>query len=217
MRAKKPVSISGIEFDALIESEETYEADVPEYPTEKGFNVSDTISIKPETLSMTLYITDTPVSWKATHAPAIGRTETVVKSLQEMFFKKQAVEITTTDKVYSSMAITHISIKKSAAAGYSREIPISFKKIVETTSKTTKIPDSYGRSGTTAASGGTANTSSGSSSGSSKSSSGSNKSSGSSSSSSSSSSSHHSSSSGSGSSGKSSSILYSGAKRFGLI
>ncbi len=46
-RAKQPVSVDDIEFDALIDSEEGYEADVPEYPTEKGFSVSDTIVLKP--------------------------------------------------------------------------------------------------------------------------------------------------------------------------
>lgn len=39
-RAKQPVSVADIEFDALIDSEEGYEADVPEYPTEKGFSVA---------------------------------------------------------------------------------------------------------------------------------------------------------------------------------
>lgn len=63
-RAKQPVSVDDIEFDALIDSEEGYEADVPEYPTEKGFSVSDSIVLKADTLNMTLYVTDTPVTWR---------------------------------------------------------------------------------------------------------------------------------------------------------
>ena len=47
-KAKQPVSINGVEFDALIESEEGYEAQVPEYPTEKGFSVSDKKTPKTE-------------------------------------------------------------------------------------------------------------------------------------------------------------------------
>lgn len=66
-RAKQPVSVDDIEFDALIDSEEGYEADVPEYPTEKGFSVSDSIVLKADTLNMTLYVTDTPVTWRETH------------------------------------------------------------------------------------------------------------------------------------------------------
>ena len=47
-KAKQPVSINGVEFDALIESEEGYEAQIPEYPTEKGLSVSDNITLKPD-------------------------------------------------------------------------------------------------------------------------------------------------------------------------
>ena len=49
-KATQPVSIDGIEFDALIESTEGFEAEVPEYSIETGFSVSDTIILKPETL-----------------------------------------------------------------------------------------------------------------------------------------------------------------------
>lgn len=53
-----------LNFDALIDQTIDYNADVPEYVTEKGFSVSDNVSLKPEELSMTLYVTDTPVTWK---------------------------------------------------------------------------------------------------------------------------------------------------------
>ena len=56
------------------------------------------------------------------------------------------------------MAITSLSIRKTAEIGYAKEIGISFKRIRITTSQTTTIPDSYGKSGATAASAGTANT-----------------------------------------------------------
>lgn len=206
-RAKQPVSIGGVEFDALIESEEGYEAEVPEYPTEKGFSVSDTIVLKPETLTMTLFVTDTPVTWAARHKPAIGRTEEVVNKLMDLYFKKQVVEVVTTDKVYSNMAFTSLNIKKSVEIGYAREIPVTLKKIVVTETKTVTIPDSYGKSGKTQASAGTASTSSGSGGGGG---------SGSGGGSSGGSSSGGSSSSSSGS-GKSGSILYNVASGFGLI
>ena len=103
------------------------------------------------------------------------------------------------------MAITNISFAKSADVGYAREIPITLKKIVVTESATVTIPDSYGKSGTTGASGGTASTKSASKSGgSSGSSTGSGSGGG----------------SGSGSSGKSGSggsTLYNAASGFGLI
>ncbi len=160
-RAKQPVSIDGIEFDALLDQSIDYEADVPEYPTEKGFSVSDNISLKPENLTMTLYVSDTPVTWKSRFGSGNGRVDAVVKQLQDLYFAKKVVSVVTSDAVYDSMAITSISIAKSADVGYAREIPISLKKIIVTESSTVTIPDSYGKSGTTGASAGTANTTAG--------------------------------------------------------
>ena len=126
-RAKQPVSVDDIEFDALIDSEEGYEADVPEYPTEKGFSVSDTIVLKADTLNMTLYVTDTPVTWRERTGSGPGKTEGVVRRLKDLYFAKKILEVTTTDCVYSNMVITSMNIKKSVEVGYAREIPIAFK------------------------------------------------------------------------------------------
>lgn len=202
-RAKQPVSIDGIEFDALLDQSMDYEADVPEYPTEKGFSVSDNISLKPETLSMTLYVSDTPVTWKSRFGSGKGRVEKVVKQLQDLYFAKKVVTVVTSDAVFDSMAITSISFSKSADVGYAREIPISLKKIIVTESSTTSIPDSYGKSGTTGASAGTANTTAGNS--------------GSSGSSGSSGNSGNSGKNGNSDSGKNGSILYNAANSLGII
>lgn len=210
-RAKQPVSIDGIEFDALIDQSIDYSAEVPEYPTEEGFSVSDTIVLKPETISMTLFVTDTPVTWKQRFGSGSGRVENVVKRLEELYFSKKVITIVTSDAVYDNMAITSISIAKSTSVGYAREIPISFKKIVVTESSTVTIPASYGKSGATGASAGSANTSTASSGGG-----GSGGSSGGSSSGGSSGGGSPGGSSG-GSSGSSGSILYQAASGFGLI
>ena len=197
-RAKQPVSINGIEFDALIDQSISYEADAPEYPTEKGFSVSDTVILKPEVISMTLFVTDTPVTWRNRFGSGAGRVENVIKRLEKLYFAKKVFTVVTTDAVYDNMVLTSMSISKSSDVGYAREIPISLKKIIVTESKTVTIPSSYGKSGTSGASSGSANTSSSSKSGSSNSS-GSN-----------------SNSSNSGSQ-KGGSILYNAASSFGLI
>ena len=204
-RAKQPVSVNGIEFDALISQTDTLEATVPEYTVEDGFVVSDAIILNPEKLDMVLYITDTPVTWYSRHGSGQDRVETIVKRLQELYFTAEPTTVVTSAKSYTNMAIESLSIAKSLEIGYAREISISFKKIRVTTAKTTTIPDNYGKSGATAASAGTASTSTGSSGGSSGSGSGSGGGSSGSSGS-------------SGSNGNSkSSILYSAANSIGLI
>lgn len=196
-RAKQPVSVDDIEFDALIDSEEGYEADVPEYPTEKGFGVSDTIVLKADTLNMTLYVTDTPVTWRERTGSGPGKTEGVVRRLKDLYFAKKILEVTTTDCVYSNMVITSMNIKKSVEVGYAREIPIAFKKIEVTETATAEIPASYGKSGKTAKAAGKASTTAASTAGSS--------------------SSGGSSASGSSSSSSRGSVLYNAASSFGLL
>ena len=164
-KATQPVSINGLEFDALIDESRTLEATVPEYSVESGFSVSDSVILNPEKLSMTMFVTNTPVTWYRRHGASPTRVDNVVKQLEELYFAKEPVTIVTSDATYTSMAIESITISKSLEIGYARQIPISFKKIRVTTAKTTTIPDSYGKSGATAASAGTASTSTGSSGG----------------------------------------------------
>lgn len=41
----QPVSVAGIEFAAIINETQTYTADIPSYPVETGFSVSDNIAL----------------------------------------------------------------------------------------------------------------------------------------------------------------------------
>lgn len=186
-KARQPVSVDGIEFDALISESRSYEATIPEYAVESGVSVSDDIILGSEKLDMTLYLTDTPVTWRE-HAGR-GRVEAVIQQLEELYYAKSPVTVVTSEKTFTSMAITSMTISKTVENGYAREIPISFQKIRITSARTATIPSSYGRSGKTQAAAGTANTSSGSSG----------------------------SKSSSGSKGSKSSILYGAAKSIGLI
>ena len=157
-KALRPVSIAGIEFDALIAESRTLSADTPEYPVETGYTVSDSIILKPETLDMTLYLTDSPVTWKRRFGGGPGRVQSVIKRLEDAYFGKEPVTVVTTDKTYTNMAIVSISISKTLEAGYAHEIPVSLKEIRVTKSATTTIPASYGKSGKTKSNAGTSGT-----------------------------------------------------------
>jgi hypothetical protein len=155
--ARQPVTINGIGFDALIDEDKNYEADVPVYPVESGFEVSDTIILKALTLSMTLYLTNTPVTWRERHGSSPSRVQDVIKQLEALYFAKEPVTVVTSERTYPNMAITSINLRKSLETGSSREIPISFQEIRVTEAATASIPDSYGKSGATGANAGTAN------------------------------------------------------------
>lgn len=158
-KVTQPVSVNGIEFDALITEDRTLEASVPEYSVEEGFSVSDAILIGSEKLSMTLFVTNTPVTWNRRHGSSTERVKSICEELERLFYEAIPVTIITNERVYRGMAIESIGLSKNVETGYSREIPISFKKIRVTSAKTTTIPDSYGKSGSSEASAGNASTS----------------------------------------------------------
>lgn len=162
-KALQPTSVNGIEFDALINASEGFEAKVPEYPVEAGFSVSDTIILNPESLDMTLFVSNRPVTWAGRFGSSNDRVEQVENQLRELYFNKQLVTISTSKCTYTNMAITSMTISRSNTLGYASEIPIKFKKVRVTAAKTTTIPESYGKSGASSAAAGAANTSKGSS------------------------------------------------------
>lgn len=157
-KALQPVSIDGIEFDALISSNEQFDAQVPEYSVETGFSVSDTIILNPELLDLTLFVSNRPVTWAKRFGSSNDRVDRVVKQLKELYMSRKLITVTTGSETYTNMAITTLTISKSNTLGYAREIPIKLKKVRVTEAKTTTIPASYGKSGATGASAGTAST-----------------------------------------------------------
>lgn len=158
MRAKQPVSLDGIEFDALMEITDSLEAESPEYPTEEGFTVNDTIIIKPRIISLAVYLSNTPITWRERFAGTENRVNEVKEKLCELYAKKKAVTLTTTDEIYENYCITSISFPRNVDTGADIEIPISLKEIRTTATKTTTIPSSYKRAGKTKKNAGTATT-----------------------------------------------------------
>jgi hypothetical protein len=158
-KAVQPVAVDGIEFDALISSDHAFSADIPEYPVEIGFMVSDTIVIHPETLNMVLFLSDTPITWAGRLGSTKGRALDVIERLKQSYAKRQLVTVVTSENTYENMGITSFTISKSLDAGYAYQIPIAFKTVRVTQTKTVGIPASYGKSGTTGTSAGSAGTS----------------------------------------------------------
>lgn len=216
-RNKQPVSIWGIEFDALIDETKSMTSTIPEYPVENGFSVSDTIINDPITVSMTLYLSNTPVTWLYRHGSSNDRVNQVCKLIEQKWFSKQLTKIVTSDTTYTNMGLTSISIKKSLDIGYAREISISAKQVTVTKRTTVNVPNYILKSGETMADTGKTSTSKSSAKSTASASSSTSTASGFSSSSGSSGSKSSTSKSGNSNSKKSASILYGAASGLGLI
>lgn len=155
----KPCSVWGIEFDAMIEEQRNYSASIPSYPVEDGFNISDTIINEPLVLQLTLYVSNTPVTFLYRHKNTKNRVTKICEQIEKKWLSKQLTKIVTSDTIYKDMGITSISIKKTAEIGYAREISITAKKVYKTSRKVSKIPKHILKSGETMAKAGKASVS----------------------------------------------------------
>lgn len=157
-RALRPVSIDGIEFDAFISSDDTLEQDIPDYPTEEGFSVSDTIILKPRSLNITVMVGNVPVTWKSRHGVSRNRTFDVQNELEDMYYSRRLVTVKLSDATYYNMGVISMSIHNENSS--IREIALSLKEVQVTERKTAGIPSYSLKSGETAANAGKAATSS---------------------------------------------------------
>lgn len=151
----RPLSINGIEFDALLNESKAYSSDVPDYAVESGYSVSDNISIKPMVLEITGHLTNTPVTW-ASHGT--GRVESVVAQLENLYHSRQLVTVVTSTDVYPNMSIVSLTVPKDESNKTSRDIRMSLKEVTIVSAQTTTIPASYARGGDTGANAGTSGT-----------------------------------------------------------
>ena len=159
-KTTEPVSIDGITFDAWIDSEEAWDADAPVYPVETGFEVSDTVILHAKRLSMTLFLTNTPVTFLDRHGAGKDRVQDVLARLRQAYLEKKPVTVTTPDSDYENMAIIGIVLPKKIETGSSKEIPVTFMQIRTVEAGTVAIPANLGRGGASGTNAGTANTNS---------------------------------------------------------
>ena len=135
-------------------------ATIPAYPVEDGFPISDTIILDPLTVQMTLYISNTPVTWLYRHGSSNDRVNKICERIEDLWMDREPVKVVTTDTIYKNMGITGITIKKSKEIGYAREIVLSLQKIRITKPRTVIIPSYVLKSGETMANAGAASVSS---------------------------------------------------------
>ncbi|MCM1180006.1 MAG: hypothetical protein NC347_07100 [Clostridium sp.] len=166
MGPKQPVSVAGIEFDAVLDIKESHSSTVPQYPIDEGYSVQDNVALDPMSLVMTLYVTATPVTWLSRHGSGEGRVRQIWNQLFGMYSQKTPITVITPDASYSNMIIKGITYKKSSETGYAAEIPIEFSQVTVTSARTAAVPAEYARAGMSQQLAGSAATSTATSSGS---------------------------------------------------
>jgi hypothetical protein len=157
VKAIQPVSVDGIEFDALMEQTPTYEAIIPDFPTDDGFSVSDSIINRPLTLELTVYLSNNPITWATRFGESVDRVRIVCDRLLELYAKKKPVTVITNDRVYENMGLENLKLPRKYETGSDLEIPLVFKQTIITQTQTVITP-AYLRSGSSKQNSGTVKT-----------------------------------------------------------
>lgn len=155
-KAYRPASLGPVKFDAIIDRSSQYEADVPAYPTEGGYIISDAVLKKPLSLNITAFVSNTPVTWKRQLGTSCSRVANVIRQLRNMYFAGELYTFTTPDYTYTRMAIKSLTIPEKADLRNAVELTIVLQNVPIARSATVTIPESYGLGGESGASGGTA-------------------------------------------------------------
>lgn len=148
VRASSPAKLGGIEFDAVITKSEELSAESPEFATEKGYSVSDTIIIKPTTLSIEAVVANRPVTWLSRHGSSANRISEVTRQLRKMFTDRELVTYSANGDTWDNMSIVGLSIPDDAESGDSIKVSISLKQVTVTEKQMALVTVSFPRGGT---------------------------------------------------------------------
>jgi hypothetical protein len=125
---QKP-SIGPLVLDASLSEVHTYNSQVPQYPTEQGFSVSDNIYNQPIQVSITGIVSTTPLQGDLTPDPT--RADRAYRDMIQIRDNKETITIVTPINVYDDMAMTSLVIPRNRATGESFEFTASFTQILK--------------------------------------------------------------------------------------
>lgn len=122
---KKPLlaKIEEIELDASVDEQHTFNNRVTQFPVESGATISDHIFVEPDRLSITGFITNTPIKAvesnlsRTVGTDAPSRVDSVFKELLRLRNEKVLLTVVTALNVYSDMAIVSLTVPRNAAIG----------------------------------------------------------------------------------------------------
>lgn len=138
-----PVSVGGVQFDALLDIIEKYDANVPTLKTDRGYDNSDDIIPNLMKVDMKLFVTPTPVTWKNIPSHFGRNPKEVVDALKELMNERKPVFVTTVKKNYSNMMIQKVTVNKTADIGYALEVDISLVQLTRAPYSHYAMPGNY--------------------------------------------------------------------------
>ena len=151
-----PATIGTLEVDCVVEHTTNFNSSVTEHPIENGFVIADHVARQAMTLSLTVIITPTPVSYFRQFGGANpDRLGGAIAYFEQLWLKGEPITVTIPSGIYNDMVMTSCPLPRNVKDGFCYRLALEFKHIIIVSQKTESIPeqnasaDAKGKAGAT--------------------------------------------------------------------
>ena len=145
--------LSAMQVDTVDDENHEWANDVTQFPVEGATDISDNIKQKPDSLTLTCFISNAPISGVIDNITNFAdralngrnRTQAAFNQLKALRDLKIPVTVTTRYRQYVNMGIVRVQIVRRPEDGESLVFTIEFRQINITRTQTVKLPPGMGR------------------------------------------------------------------------
>lgn len=142
---KEPSKIAFLECHVLMSKTFSISSDVPDYPVETGFMVHDHVINRPAQLAMTVFVSNTPVTWlDYLGGPSPDYVMDAIWAFNFIWTDKAPITILTDTFIYEDYVMTSCTMPQDNKFGRgAMEFTCEFKHIRKVGVKKEQIPKEY--------------------------------------------------------------------------
>lgn len=150
-----PATIGDLRVDCVVDHVTTFNSQVTEHPVENGFVIADHVARQAMTLSLTVIITPTPVSYFRQLGANPDRLGESIAYFEQLWLNGEPVTVTIPSGIYQDMVMTSCPLPRNVQDGFCYRVALEFKHVVIVSQKTEEIPeqnasgDAVGKAGAT--------------------------------------------------------------------
>lgn len=136
---------ASLTFDALLSESATHKGTLTKHPVEEGADVSDHYQDEPDTLALTVGVTNSPDPSVST--PQQNRDIVLYDDLVAIKKLGEPITVVTGIKVYPSFVITSVAMTRDPSTGQALALNIDLEELIITTTETVDIPQQRRKAG----------------------------------------------------------------------
>ena len=150
-----PATIGDLQVDCVVDHVTTFSSQVTEHPIENGFVIADHVARQAMTLSVTVIITPTPVSYFRQLGSNPDRLGEAIAYFEQLWLKGEPITVTIPSGIYQDMVMTSCPLPRNVQDGFCYRLALEFTHVTIVSQKTEEIPeqnasgDAVGKAGAT--------------------------------------------------------------------